>query len=50
MTHRPGKLRELIKVDLDRPRDVTSAEFNQIKRHVMEVIKEEAQLAREVAV
>jgi len=49
MTHRPGKLRELIKVDLDRPRDVTSAEFNQIKRHVMEVIKEEAQLAREVA-
>jgi NitT/TauT family transport system ATP-binding protein len=50
MTHRPGKLRELIKVDLDRPRDVTSTEFNQIKRHVMEVIREEAQLAREVAV
>lgn len=48
MTHRPGKLRELIKVDLDRPRDVTSTEFNQIKRHVMEVIREEAQLARKL--
>lgn len=46
MTHRPGKLRELIKIDLDRPRDVTSAEFNRVKRHVMEVIREEAQLAR----
>jgi len=33
---------------LPRPRDVTSAEFNQIKRHVMEVIREEAQFAREV--
>ena len=50
MTHRPGKIRELIKVDLARPRDVTSTEFNQIKRHVMEVIREEAQLAREVVV
>jgi len=46
MTHRPGKLRELIKINLDRPRDVTSKEFNDIKRHVMEVIREEAKLAR----
>ena len=47
MTHRPGKIRELIRVDLDRPRDVTSVEFNQLKRHVMDIIREEAQLARE---
>ena len=46
MTHRPGKLRELIKINLDRPRDVTSSDFNDIKRHVMEVIREEANLAR----
>lgn len=47
MTHRPGRIRELIKVKLDRPRDVTSGEFNQLKRHVMDVIREEAQLAKD---
>jgi NitT/TauT family transport system ATP-binding protein len=46
MTHRPGKLRELIKIELPRPRDVTSPEFNEIKRYVMEVTREEARLAR----
>jgi NitT/TauT family transport system ATP-binding protein len=46
MTHRPGRLRELIRIDLARPRDVTSAEFNQVKKHVMEIIREEAELAR----
>ena len=47
MTHRPGKIRELIRVDMPRPRDITSAEFNEIKRHVMEIIRQEAKLARE---
>jgi NitT/TauT family transport system ATP-binding protein len=47
MTHRPGKVRELIQVKLDRPRDVTSVEFNQLKRHVMDIIQEEATLAKE---
>ena len=48
MTHRPGKIRELIQVKLDRPRDVTSVEFNQLKRHVMDIIREEAILAKDV--
>lgn len=47
MTHRPGKIRERIVIDLERPRDITSTEFNEIKRHVLELIREEAQLARQ---
>jgi NitT/TauT family transport system ATP-binding protein len=46
MTHRPGKIRERIIIDLERPRDITSNEFNVIKRHVLELIREESQLAR----
>jgi len=49
MTHRPGKIRETIRIDLERPRDVTSAPFNALKRHVMEVIREEAELSRQDA-
>jgi len=47
MTHRPGKIRDDLKIDLDRPRDVTSNQFNELKRYVLEVIREEAKLARE---
>ena len=47
MTHRPGRIRELIRIDLPRPRDVTSVAFNQLKRHVMDIIREEAELARQ---
>ena len=46
MTHRPGRIRELIPIDLPRPRDTTSAVFNEIKRHVLALIREEAALAR----
>jgi NitT/TauT family transport system ATP-binding protein len=46
MTHRPGRIREFFKLDLARPRDTTSAEFNEIKRHVLSLIREESQLAR----
>jgi NitT/TauT family transport system ATP-binding protein len=46
MTHRPGRIRELIPVDLPRPRDTTSVVFNEIKRHVLSLIREEAALAR----
>jgi NitT/TauT family transport system ATP-binding protein len=46
MTHRPGRIRELIPVDLKHPKDVTSAEFNEIKRHIMAIIREEAMLAK----
>ena len=47
MTHRPGKIRETISIDLERPRDITSTEFNDIKRHVLDLIREEAVLARQ---
>jgi len=47
MTHRPGKIRESITIDLARPRDITSTEFNDIKRHVLDLIREEAVLARQ---
>ena len=46
MTHRPGKIREFFKLDLARPRDTTSSEFNEIKRHVLSLIREESRLAR----
>ena len=45
MTHRPGRMRELIDVDLPRPRDTTTHEFNQAKRHVLSLIREESALA-----
>jgi len=46
MTHRPGRIRELIKLDLPRPRDSTSPEFNEYKRHILALIREESELAR----
>ena len=49
MTHRPGRIRELIDLDLARPRDITSVAFNDLKRHVLALIKEEATLARQAA-
>ena len=45
MTHRPGRIRELIPVDLPRPRDITSPAFNDLKRHVHALIREEASAA-----
>lgn len=45
MTHRPGRIRELIKLELPRPRDTTSPEFNQYKRHILALIREESTLA-----
>jgi NitT/TauT family transport system ATP-binding protein len=42
MTRRPGRIREVIDLDLDRPRDVTSPAFNALKRHVLALIKEVA--------
>ena len=46
MTHRPGRIRDLIELDLPRPRDTTSPEFNLIKRHVLALIREESSLAK----
>ncbi|WP_024510788.1 ABC transporter ATP-binding protein [Bradyrhizobium sp. ARR65] len=42
MTRRPGRIRDLVEFDLPRPRDVTGAEFNDMKRYVLNLIKEVA--------
>jgi NitT/TauT family transport system ATP-binding protein len=41
MTQRPGRIRELISFDVPRPRDITGVEFNDVKRHVLALIREE---------
>jgi len=45
MTHRPGRIRDLIDIDLPRPRDSTSQAFNDYKRYVLGLIREESALA-----
>ncbi len=45
MTARPGRIKELVEIDLPRPRSVdllTSAAFMALKRHIMRLIHEEA--------
>lgn len=46
MTHRPGKIRETMSIDLPRPRDITSDRFNHYKRHILQLLKEEGELAK----
>ena len=40
LTGRPGSVREIISVDLPRPRDRTATEFAGIRRHVLEMMNE----------
>lgn len=42
MTARPGRTREIIPVPLQRPRDVTSAAFNTLRRQAEAAVEEEA--------
>ncbi|KYK44409.1 ABC transporter ATP-binding protein [Bradyrhizobium liaoningense] len=42
MTRRPGRIREAVNFDLPRPRDITSPEFNDAKRHILSLIREES--------
>jgi NitT/TauT family transport system ATP-binding protein len=39
MSARPGRIREIIPLDLPRPRDITSPQFNEIKRHILELLR-----------
>jgi NitT/TauT family transport system ATP-binding protein len=45
MTARPGRIKEIVTVELRRPRDVTSAEFNAIRRRVAALLEDEVQAA-----
>jgi NitT/TauT family transport system ATP-binding protein len=38
MTPRPGRIREIIDVDVPKPRDVNSPEFNRVERHARELL------------
>lgn len=46
LTSRPGRVRELIDLDLPRPRDITSQQFNDHKRHILNLIREEGMQQR----
>jgi len=47
MTARPGRVKAIVDVKLDRPRDPTSTEFIEYQRQATEIIKEEVLLAWE---
>jgi NitT/TauT family transport system ATP-binding protein len=42
MTRRPGRIRDFIVFNSPRPRDITGAEFNDMKRHILALIRESA--------
>jgi NitT/TauT family transport system ATP-binding protein len=45
MTARPGRIKEIVDVKLPRPRDVTSPEFNDIRRRVATLLEDEVKAA-----
>ena len=43
MTARPGRIKEIVAVDLPRPRDVTAADFNATRRRIAALLEDEVQ-------
>jgi NitT/TauT family transport system ATP-binding protein len=41
MTARPGRIKEIVTVDLPRPRCRTSPEANRLRDHVLKLLEEE---------
>ncbi|MFD1704554.1 ABC transporter ATP-binding protein [Methylopila henanensis] len=39
MSARPGRIAEIIQIDLPRPRDVTGPRFNEMKRHILHLLR-----------
>jgi NitT/TauT family transport system ATP-binding protein len=49
MSRRPGRIRDYFEFDMPRPRDVTGPEFNEAKRRVLTLIRDEAKLVKRAA-
>ena len=49
MSARPGRIRELLPIDLERPRDSTSPRFNDYKRHILSLLRPEEVPAMQAA-
>jgi ABC-type nitrate/sulfonate/bicarbonate transport system ATPase subunit len=45
MTARPGRIKEIVAVEIPRPRDVTSEQFNSIRRRISGLLEEEVRRA-----
>lgn len=39
MSARPGRIAEVLEIDLPRPRDITSPHFNDVKRHILSLLR-----------
>jgi NitT/TauT family transport system ATP-binding protein len=46
LTQRPGRIKEIVTIPSVRPRERTSDEFGQIRRHLLDMIKEESDLVQ----
>ncbi|MFA6225934.1 MAG: ABC transporter ATP-binding protein [Methanoregula sp.] len=44
LTPRPGRICEVVTIDLPRPRDRTSVEFAQVRRHVLDLINQKCSI------
>ncbi|MFK3704919.1 ABC transporter ATP-binding protein [Klebsiella sp. NPDC088457] len=47
MSARPGRIREMLSVELERPRDPTSKAFNDYKRHILSLLRPEPVAVKE---
>ena len=41
MTSRPGRIKEIVKVEIPRPRSRTSPEVNRLRDHILKLLEEE---------
>jgi NitT/TauT family transport system ATP-binding protein len=46
LTHRPGRIKEIVTIPATRPRERTSEDFGQIRRHLLDMIREESDPAQ----
>jgi ABC-type nitrate/sulfonate/bicarbonate transport system ATPase subunit len=44
LTPRPGRICQVVIIDLPRPRDRTSMEFAQVRRHVLDLISQKCSI------